>query len=268
MLKIFFLFLFLTIYGYTIKAQDAKMWNGKKCAVCLTYDDALNVHLDNVVPLLDSLGFTATFYISGSYPGFRERLEDWRVAAAKGNELGNHTLFHPCEGSKPGREWVQPDYDLNNYTLKRLVDEIKVTNELLSAVDGKTERTFAYTCDDRTVEGSSFASEISNDFLALRTTESKMQKIDEVNLQEVGSYVINGNTADELIALVKEAMNKDALLVFLFHGVGGEHPINVSLDAHSKLLHFIKQNEDKIWVSPLVDIAEFIKDYQERNRKD
>ena len=56
------------------------------------------------------------------------------------------------------------------------------------------------------------------------------------------------------------------LLVFLFHGVGGGHSINVSLDAHSKLLHFLKQNENNIWIASMVDVAEYIKEYQQKNK--
>src|SRR5689334_8367364 len=69
-----------------------KVWNGKKASVVLTYDDALNVHLDNVIPLLDSVNLKGTFYLSGYFPGCRDRIPDWRRAAASGHELGNHTL--------------------------------------------------------------------------------------------------------------------------------------------------------------------------------
>lgn len=72
----------------------------------------------------------------------------------------------------------------------------------------------------------------------------------------------NGASADEMIALVKKAMKTYTLLVFLFHGVGGEHSINVSLQAHSGLLHFLKQNEKDIWVAPMIDVAKFIKSKQ------
>jgi hypothetical protein len=51
-------------------------------------------------------------------------------------------------------------------------------------------------------------------------------------------------------------------LVFLFHGVGGGHNLNVGLKEHSQLLHFIKQNEKAIWVAPMVDVAEHIRKYQ------
>ena len=108
-----------------------KLWHGKKAAVVLTYDDALDVHLDNVVPALDSLGFKGSFYLSANFPGSKNRIKDWRTAAGNGHELGNHTLFHPCDASKPGRSWVSPQNDLGKYTTNQLVREIEMTNVFL-----------------------------------------------------------------------------------------------------------------------------------------
>ncbi len=51
-----------------VMAQTADTWNHRQCAVVLTYDDAIDVDLDHVVPALDSLGFKATFYLIGSSP--------------------------------------------------------------------------------------------------------------------------------------------------------------------------------------------------------
>jgi peptidoglycan-N-acetylglucosamine deacetylase len=61
---------------------------------------------------------------------------------------------------------------------------------------------------------------------------------------------------------VKEAMRTHTLLVFLFHGVGGGHSINVGLSDHSQLLHYLKDHEKDIWISPMVDVSEHIKAYQ------
>jgi len=252
--------IFLSGFGITTNAQDKAMWHDKKCAVCLTYDDALNVHLDNVAPILDSLGLKGTFYLSGYFPAFRERLTEWKSVATKGHELGNHTLFHPCTGKLPGREWVKPDYDLGNYTMPRLVDEIKMANTLLEALDGKTKRSFAYLCGDTKIGDSSYVDKIKSDFVAARGVKGEMPRINEIDLYNVEAYVINGQSAEELIALVKQAMQRNALIVFLFHGVGGEHSLNISLSEHSKLLRFLKQNEKDIWIAPFVDIAEHVKE--------
>jgi len=261
--NIFMASIVLTFNSRTL-AQGKPEWHEKKCAVCLTYDDALNVDLDNVVPILDSLGLKGTFYISGSFPGFTGRPTEWKSVAAKGNELGNHSLFHPCEGKAPGREWVKSDYDLNHYTMQRLIDEIKMNDVLLNAIDGKTKRTFAYPCGDSKVGDTSYVPKIKDEFIAARGVEEKMQKIYEINLFDIGAYMINGQSGDQLIDLVKRARENNDLLVFLFHGVGGEHSINVSLDAHRKLLQFLKQNEKDIWIAPMVEIAEYIKEFNQR----
>src|SRR5690242_13478643 len=127
-----------------IHAQFNQPWQGKKCAVVLTYDDAIDQHLDNAIPVLDSLGLKATFYLTAFSTSMQRRLEDWKMLAVNGHELGNHTLYHPCIGGK-GREWVKPDYDLNNYTVQRMIDETRMTNLFLRSLDGKTKRTFAFT---------------------------------------------------------------------------------------------------------------------------
>ena len=260
------IFFVIILAAFTTYAQGTAVWYNKKCAVCLTYDDALNVDLDNVVPILDSLGLKATFYISGFFQSFRERSAEWKSVASKGNELGNHTLFHPCEGNRTGREWVQPDYDLHKYTVQRITDEITMTNVLLNALDGKTLRTFAYPCGDTRAGDSSYVANIKNIFIAARGIEGKMKRINEIDLYDIGAYMISGQSGDTLIALVKKAMESNSLIVFLFHGVGGEHSLNVSLEDHSKLLHFLKQNEGQIWIAPMVEVAKYVKEYNHQKR--
>ena len=99
--------LFITLISSQIcHSQVILPWYGKKCAVVLTYDDAINEHFDNAIPVLDSLGLKATFYITAFSQSMQTRLNDWKKITAKGHELGNHTLFHPCIGGK-GREWVR-----------------------------------------------------------------------------------------------------------------------------------------------------------------
>jgi sialate O-acetylesterase len=236
--------------------DETKPWKGKKCAVVLTYDDALNVHLDHAVPLLDSLSLKGTFYIAGSFPGFKNRMNEWKRAAERGHELGNHTLFHPCDASLPERSWVNPENDLSKYTLKRITDEIRLTNTLLESVDGKKQRTFAFTCGDTKVGGVEFMNDLKNDLAGARAVRARMQRFDEINPYDFDSYMINGETGEQLIQLVKQAKNEGKLLVFLFHGVGGEHSLNVSLPAHRELLMYLKENEKEIYIDTMLGVAE------------
>jgi sialate O-acetylesterase len=247
-----------------IIAQTSTTWNGKSCAVVLTYDDGLNVDLTNVVPALDSVGLKGTFYISDYFDGLKDQIFKWRKAAAEGHELGNHTVWHPCEGGRPGREFVKPDVDLNNYTVARMVKEIRTMNNILKAIDGKTERTFSYACGDMKIHDTAYLDGMKNDFIAARGVTPEMQTIDKVDLMNVDCYGINGETGEQLINLVKQAMQTHTLLVFLFHGVGGEHSLNVSLEAHSALLHFLQQNEKNIWIASMIDVTKYIQQYQQK----
>jgi len=248
------------------KSQTSTTWNNKPCAVVLTYDDGLNVHIKNVIPSLDSFGLKGTFYVSDYFNGLNSQIPAWKKAAANGHEIANHTIWHPCQGG-PGREFVIRDYDMRFYTVRRMTDEIRGMNNFLKALDGKTKRTFAFPCGDKTINDTPYIDGLKNDFVAARGVNPEMLSIDKVNLYDVGCYPINGQSGDEMIALVKQAMEKKAMIVFLFHGVGGEHGLNVSLDAHRKLLQFLKQNEKQIWTTTMVEAGEYIKAYQEGAKK-
>src|ERR1051325_7576332 len=88
----------ILFFAFNSTAQTANVWNGKKCAVVLTYDDGLNIDLKNVVPALDSFKLKGTFYISDYFNGLNAQIPGWKKAAAEGNELANHTIWHACEG--------------------------------------------------------------------------------------------------------------------------------------------------------------------------
>lgn len=240
-------------------AQTPKTWNGKQAAVALTYDDAIDIDLDNVAPALDSLGLKGTFYIIGSSPAVSKRINEWRVIAANGHELGNHTSFHPCDGSLPGRSFVRPDNDLSKYTLSRMTNETRFTNTLLNSIDGKTERTFAFPCGDKKIGNDYYYEPVKQDFVAARGVRGGLQKIDSVDLSDINCYSINGQNAEYMINLVKKAKETNTLVVFLFHGVGGGHNLNVARGEHTKLLQYLKSEEKDLWIAPMVDIAKFVR---------
>ncbi|EOR94177.1 hypothetical protein ADIARSV_2672 [Arcticibacter svalbardensis MN12-7] len=66
--NILILSLALVINSFCYAQVESRNWERKKCAVVLTYDDALNVHLDKVI---------------GSAPVLAERISEWRAASSK-----------------------------------------------------------------------------------------------------------------------------------------------------------------------------------------
>jgi peptidoglycan/xylan/chitin deacetylase (PgdA/CDA1 family) len=266
MKKTLFLFFGITSLAISSHAQNTNAWKGKRAAVVLTYDDGLNVHLTNTVPALDSFGLKGTFYISDYGNHLKGQIAGWRKAAVKGHELANHTIWHPCEGGRTGREFVNGDYDMRFYTVRRITDEIRAMNNLLKAIDGKEKRTFAFPCGDTRIGDTAYLDGLRNEFIAARGVSGMIPALDNVNLYDFPGLMVNGQSGDELIALVKQAEEKGGLLVFLFHGVGGEHGLNVSLPAHRRLLQYLKQREKDIWIAPLVEVAAYVSNYQSKRK--
>ena len=264
--RLFFVFL-LVLINNNINAQNVKPWNGKKCTVVLTYDDGMRQHLDNAIPALDSEGLKATFYLTAFNSTSKNRVAEWRKAAANGHELGNHTIYHPCDGSLAGREWVSKENDLSNYSIQRMQNEILMCNTYLNAIDGNTKRTFAFTCGDMKIRDTSFYEGIKNEFIAARAVRAEMHSIDSIDLNNVDCYYVNNNTAEQMIEWVNTAKEKNALLVILFHGVGGGHAFDITLQEHRKFLKFLKENQDDIWVTSMLEAAEYIKKYQSSTGK-
>lgn len=234
--------------------------DGKKAAIALTYDDALDTHLDVAVPALDARGLKGTFFISvGSYP-FTARLGEWRALAADGHELANHTLFHPCVGG-PGREWVQADRDLNSYTVGRLVDELALTNRLLEALDGESVRTYAYTCGDTTAGGESIVEALAPFAIAARTVQQETP-VREGGLPDpylIGTFAEPDPSGAQMIAYAERILKEGTVGTYLFHDIEGEH-LSVTAQAHGELLDWLAGHRDEVWVTTFREIMEYVRE--------
>ena len=231
--------------------------NGARAAVALTYDDGMDVHLDHAAPDLDAAGLKGTFYVPGHSESLARRLPEWRALALRGHELGNHALFHPCLASPPGggdRGWVRPEYALEGYTIERIVDEARVMNTLLLALDGRSERTFAYNCAETTAGGKSYVDALRPHFLAARIGDDRV--VDDVRGLDpflVPSWAVENTSGEEMVAFVRKAADAGGLAVFMFHGVGGGW-IPVTREAHRQLLEWLAAHRDVVWTGTLREV--------------
>jgi peptidoglycan/xylan/chitin deacetylase (PgdA/CDA1 family) len=256
--------LLVTSVSFADEASQTFQWpKGIKAAVNLSYDDALNSQLDNVIPALNKYKLKGTFYLQLSSSVIDQRLPEWRAAAAKGHELANHTLFHQCSKSQPGREWVLPERDLDTTTVAQMKDQVIIANTMLYAIDGKRERTFTAPCIDRNASGQNYINAIKSEFVAIKLESggvaADMNKLDPY---AVGVYFPSGVTGQQLIDVVKEAAAKGTMANFTFHGVGGDH-LTVSLEAHEELLKYLAAHKE-IWVGTFIDEMKYVKAHQKK----
>lgn len=241
----------------TASAGDDFTWpDGKKAAIALTYDDSLASQLDYALPQLDAAGLKGTFFLTVNADAYIHRLDEWKEAADEGHELANHTLFHPCIGG-PGRDFVTPDRNMDNYSEERWIAELKLTSDLLETIDGETERTFAYTCGDLTVSGESFVDAIRPMFIGARTVENTIADPATVDPMLIPTYGNAGVPGSELIAYAEKALEEGGLGTYLFHGVGGNHLV-IEPEAHQELVDWLVAHEDEVWVATFRDIMAYV----------
>jgi sialate O-acetylesterase len=248
---------FLIISAPNITEAQFTWPDNAKAAVVFTYDDGLDCHLDVAVPQLDEFGFKGTFYCTGNSQSLYNRTDDWRKIAQNGHELGNHTLFHPCDASKA--DWVKPEYDLNNYTIEQLLEELKTANTLLKAIDGKENRTFAYTCSNVAIGDNDFSDDIQPLFTAARADGPIPETMNGYNIYKAPSWMVEDHKTEDLIACVEEAKAKGTIAVFMFHSVGGGY-LNVGAKEHRELLQYLSEHRDEFYVGTFLEVMEHIKE--------
>jgi peptidoglycan/xylan/chitin deacetylase (PgdA/CDA1 family) len=241
--------------------------NGAKAAVVLTYDDGMDTHLDHAAPDLDAAGVKGTFFVPGHSESLAKRLPEWRALAARGHELANHAIFHPCLRKPAGqaeREWVKPEYALEGYTVERIRDEVAAMNTTLLAIDGETVRTFAYNCCDTTAGGQSYVDALRPLFVAARAGEDRIAAdVFSLDPMLVPSWAATEVTGTRLIAFAQEAVDAGGLAVFQFHGIGGEW-IPVSREAHQELLAWLAANRQAVWTDTFKRVMSHVAAEQKR----
>jgi peptidoglycan/xylan/chitin deacetylase (PgdA/CDA1 family) len=245
-------------------------------AVSLTFDDGLDAHLEHAIPILNEHGLHGTFYIHLAAPAFASRVEEWRSAAQRGHEIGNHTIFHPAD---PRKSWVRAGNSLDGYCLDRMRQELTVANQLLQAVDGETDRTYAYPCSNsilgrrglvkrllfncgfertrlpaladrwRLDWGSteqSYVPLVKDLFLAARAggldSHSSVPPLRAVDRYLLPSVAVNGWSSDTLTGFTQRGLAVGAWTILQFHGVGGGHHQDCELASFRQYVAWLSQN--------------------------
>ncbi|MET1023384.1 MAG: polysaccharide deacetylase family protein [Pseudoxanthomonas sp.] len=235
---------------------------GKRAAVSLAYDDALDSQLDNAIPALDKVGLKGSFYLQLSREPVLARLPEWRAAAAEGHELGNHTLFHQCRAWLPDRSWVQPQRNLDTTTRAQMKDQVLLANTMLHAIDGRHARTMTVPCGDRQAQDGDYLPLVKDAFVAIKAADGAVvADMATLDLSAVPVTAPVGVTGRELIAQVEEAGRKGTMVNFTFHGIGGDY-LTVSSEAHAELLAYLAAHRDAYWTDTFLNLMTYVRQQQ------
>lgn len=233
--------------------------SGFKGAVSLTFDDGLHSQLDLGLPLLEELGFKATFYVNPREE-YGDFLKAWRKVADHGHEIGNHTVTHPCSCNFSGDPGC---IGLENMTLEDIRMDIVEAHDRIRRVIPGGSRTFAYPCYQTSVgrglNKRSYVPVVAEIFLAARASGEKGYSNSPLacDLHELWSWSADRMRCEEMIGLTVKTVQEGRWAIFTFHGIDEGH-LPVSYEDLSGFLRFLNKHRDEIWVAPVAEVAEHI----------
>jgi hypothetical protein len=216
----------------------------RQAAVALTYDDALGSQLEVAIPQLDAAGLKGTFFLTGRQVG--QNVPRWRAAAAKGHELANHTVNHPCAR---GTYEMPAQYTSEAYTVDVLLSEINVMNGFLQAMDGKPAHSLATPCEQNLAGGEDYLGPAQKAHAASHIRDHRTMPGSVLYTSFVST------SGADMITWVETVQRAGAAGVVVFHGVGGDY-LNVSGDAHQQLIAYLKAHDREIWTATFSEIME------------
>jgi hypothetical protein len=240
--------------------SDTFQWpDGKRAAVSLSFDDSRPSQVDNGVPILDSFGVRGTFYTI--VPAAQKRLEAWRSAVARGHEMGNHTVNHPCTCNF----WWNKVNMLEEYTLEKMDAELAEASANIERALGVRPRSFAYPCGEKFVGRGeatrSYVPLVAKHFLAGRGFRNEATN-DPIRCDLAQLTGIDGDdqSFEALKKWFDEAVERNTYLVLVFHDVGVAERQRVTGDTLKRVCEYATNPANGLWADTVANVAAYLKE--------
>jgi peptidoglycan/xylan/chitin deacetylase (PgdA/CDA1 family) len=231
-------------------------------AISLTFDDSLPTHLENAGPILKKHHLHGTFFVITGSKTWVERPDDWRRLAADGNEIGGHTVHHPCLA-----EQVKPN--ALTYTPPMMRAEVRDSaREIIARLGIERGLTFAYPCatltfgppEDQEHNQVLYMGDVAEFYIAARAENAGVpvyaQEMDPLSVLGLGRTA--GKDFPGLLALLEPALSSYQWGVYTFHGVGGD-ALSVTSEALDQLASYLQQHGE-IWCATFGDAVRYIQE--------
>ncbi len=236
---------------------------GKRVAVSFSFDDARASQLDAGVPLFDKYGAKVTFYVNPK--NMEKRLDDWKSAAKKGYEIGNHSDQHPCTGNFP---WSR-QRSLEEYTLAKMRTELISASAEIERMVGVKPTTFAYPCGQkyvgRGVDTKSYIPVIAELFIAGRGFRDEVANDPAYcDLAQTMGIDSDGLSFEQMKSIVEDAAKRGAWVAFAGHDIGTKARQVTESAALEQFLKYAQDPANGVWLDTVEKVAKHIKTRQGR----
>jgi peptidoglycan/xylan/chitin deacetylase (PgdA/CDA1 family) len=249
--------------GAGVTSASSFQWpNGRKAAVSLSFDDARPSQVDIGLPLLEKAGVKVTFFVIPS--AVELRLQGWRRAVADGDEIGSHSLSHPCAGRY---QFSKDDVNaLENYDLPRMAKQLDEANVEIEKLLGVKAKTFAYPCGDeflgRGRNAKSYVPLVAERFVVGRGADldRAANYPASFDFAKAEGAPFDGLTFEQMKSLVDAAVKNGTWLIFAGHEIGsGAVHQTTDTEALKQLCAYLKDPANGVWLGTVDEIGSYIR---------
>ena len=238
---------------------EFKWPEGKQMGLSFSFDDGRLTQVDKGIPLLDKYGIKATFYL---VPGAMEkRLEGWKIAAANGHDIGNHSLTHPCTGNF---DWSR-DNALEDYTLQEMSRNLDSANKRIKKQLDIQPVSFAYPCGQKYIgrgkETKSYVSVVAGLF------ETGRGWLDEApndplfcDLSQLTGMELDGKSFEQVKKIIETAKSTGKWLILAGHEMNDEGNQTSLLSTVEAICKYALDPANGIWIDNVHKIASYIRE--------
>ena len=232
--------------------------DGIDAAISFTFDDARPSQPDSGFAVLDSLRVQASFYTS--IWSLTQRLDAWKFALARGHEIGNHTLTHPCSSNFDDSR----KFTLEDISLDRMEYELQEANRQLDSITGVKPTTFAYPCGQtfvgRSVDVKSYVPLVAEMFLAGRGWQDEGANNPAVcDLAQLMGYPMDNKSFGDLVPILDQTLQDQGWLILAGHDMGTKGPLTTDLETLREVVHYLRSSGKTVWIGTVSEIAGYIK---------
>lgn len=245
--------------GQQADASDFTWPEGKRMAISLTFDDARLSQIDKGIPLLDSRGVKATFYVSPDR--LMQRVEGWKQAVGQGHDIGNHSLVHPCTGNF---SWAR-EKALEDYTLEQMSNELDSASRFIEGVLGVNPVSFGYPCGQTFVgkgqQTRSYVPLVSAMFASGRTWLDEGPN-DPVycDFGQLSGMELDGKSFAQILLLIEKARENGSWLILAGHEMDEGGLQTSLLSTIDSICQYANDPENGIWIDHVAHVAKYVRE--------
>jgi hypothetical protein len=234
---------------------------GKRGAVSLTFDDARPSQVELGLPIFERHRARATFYVTPDR--LDAQLGRWRLAVSQGHEIGNHSLSHPCTGNFA----FSRDNALEDYTLARLEEDLRLASHAIRARLGVEPVSFAYPCG-QTFIGRGVGTRSYVPLIAERFESGRLWLGEDANdpfrcdPAQLLAMELDGKSFAEVRPLLDSALTQGKWLILAGHEIGGLARQTTLTNTLEAVCAFAADPANSLWLDTVGNIARHVRERQ------